>query len=85
MQTVDRAWLALKITCNRDKEKCHTKSEVNRNPFNVDAHVAMDRYIIMIKQGGPKQSAHIGLAVGCRKKSHGSWRRRKMVPRASEQ
>ena len=28
---VDRAWLALKVTCNRDKEKGHTKSEVNRN------------------------------------------------------
>ena len=29
--TVDRAWLALKVTCNRDREKGHTKSEVNTN------------------------------------------------------
>ena len=27
---MDRAWLALKVTCNRDKENGHTKSEVNR-------------------------------------------------------
>ena len=29
--TVDRAWLALEVTCKWDKEKGHTKSEVNRN------------------------------------------------------